>query len=211
MKHHSENILPIGGASEISPSWNQFRAPLLAGISTVLMAVGITFLMRHFRIGLTPSNSSCAEGFYRLVDAPLGRGELAAACLPVNAEQEGLMRGYLGNGDCPGGAEPVLKVIGGLRGDEVDVEAGWIAVNGKRLANRDSDAGQCWSAAHARRVGQAPSRHGRGLAIWFEQPAKLGFPILRSDSFAGDSRSCRASGDVVTSYGEWRTQHRARS
>jgi conjugative transfer signal peptidase TraF len=135
MKHHSENILPIGGASDISPSWNQFRAPLLAGISTVLMAGGITFLMPHFRIGLTPSNSSCAEGFYRLVDAPIRRGELAAACLPVNAEQEGLMRGYLSNGDCPGGAEPVLKVIGGLRGDEVDVEAGWIAVNGRQLAN----------------------------------------------------------------------------
>jgi conjugative transfer signal peptidase TraF len=135
MKHRSENILPIGGASDISPSWSQFRAPLLAGISTVLMAAGITFLMRNFRIGLTPSNSSCAEGFYRLVDAPIRRGELAAACLPVNAEQEGLMRGYLSNGDCPSGAEPVLKVIGGLRGDEVDVEAGWIAVNGGRLAN----------------------------------------------------------------------------
>jgi type IV secretory pathway protease TraF len=29
----------------------------------------------------------------------------------------------------------VLKVIGALRGDEVDVEAGWIAINGKRLTN----------------------------------------------------------------------------
>jgi signal peptidase I len=29
----------------------------------------------------------------------------------------------------------VLKVIGGLSGDEVDVESGWIAVNGKRLDN----------------------------------------------------------------------------
>ena len=95
MKRHSENILPIGGASAISPSWNQFRAPLLAGISTVLMAAGNTFLTRYFRIGLTPSNSSCAEGFYRLVDAPIGRGELAVACVPVNSEQEGLMRGYL--------------------------------------------------------------------------------------------------------------------
>src|SRR5208282_3076930 len=131
-----ENILPIGSASDISPSWNQFWAPLLAGISTVLMAAGITFLMRHFRIGLTPSNSSCAEGFYRLVDAPIRRGELAAACLPVKVEQEGLMRRYLGNGDCPGGAEPVLKVIGGLGGDEVDI-----------------DAGQRWSPPQARRVG----------------------------------------------------------
>jgi len=91
--------------------------------------------MRHFKVGFTPSNSSCAEGFYRLIDAPIRRGELVAGCLPVNAEQEGLARGYLGSGDCPGGAEPVLKMIGGLRGDEVDVEAGWIAVNGNRFAN----------------------------------------------------------------------------
>ncbi len=62
MKHHSENILPISGASDISPSWNQFRAPLFAGISIVLMAAGMTFLMRQFRIGMTPSDSSCSEG-----------------------------------------------------------------------------------------------------------------------------------------------------
>jgi conjugative transfer signal peptidase TraF len=99
------------------------------------MAAVMTFLMRHFRVGLTPSDSSCSEGFYRLIDAPIARGELVAGCLPLNAEQEGLTRGYLGYGDCAGGAEPVLKVIGGLRGDELDIEAGWIAVNGKRLAN----------------------------------------------------------------------------
>ena len=135
MKHHSENIFPASGADNISPAKDQLWAPLFAVISVALMALGMTFLMRHFRIGLTLSNSSCAEGFYRLVDAPIRRGELAAACLPVNAEREGLTRGYLGNGDCLGGAEPVLKVIGGLRGDEVDVEDGWIAINGKRLAN----------------------------------------------------------------------------
>ncbi|MGA8642652.1 S26 family signal peptidase [Candidatus Binatus sp.] len=135
MKYHSENILPIGGVGDISPSWNQFRAPLLAGISTVLLAAGITFLMRHFRIGLTPSNSSCAEGFYRLIEAPIRRGDLVAACISTNAAHDGLTRGYLSKGDCSGGAEPVLKVIGGLHGDEVDVEEGWVAVNGKRLAN----------------------------------------------------------------------------
>src|ERR1700686_4569090 len=78
MKCHSENIVPMIGASDISPSWNQFRAPLVAGISIVLMAAGMTFLMRHFRVGLTPSDSSCSEGFYRLIDAPIRRGELGA-------------------------------------------------------------------------------------------------------------------------------------
>jgi len=113
MKYHSETTLPLSGVDAISPSWNQFRAPLFAGISIVLMAAVMTFLMRHFRIGLTPSDSSCSEGFYRLIDAPIRRGDLVAGCLPVNAEQEGLTRGYLGSGDCPGGAEPVLKMIGG--------------------------------------------------------------------------------------------------
>jgi conjugative transfer signal peptidase TraF len=135
MKYHSQNFAPMIDESDISPSLNQFRAPLFAGISIVLMAAGMTFLTRHFRVGLTPSDSSCSEGFYRLIDAPIRRGELVAGCLPVNAEEEGLTRGYLTNGDCPGGAEPVLKVIFGLPGDEVDVEAGWIAINGKRLTN----------------------------------------------------------------------------
>ena len=135
MKYNSETTLPISGADAISLSWKRFRAPLFAGISTLLIAAGMTFLMLHFQVGLNPSDSSCADGFYRLIDAPIRRGELVAGCLPVNAEQEGLTRGYLGNGDCPGGAEPVLKVIGGLSGDEVDVESGWIAVNGKRLDN----------------------------------------------------------------------------
>src|SRR6266849_1044224 len=121
------------GASDISPSWNQFKAPLFAGISIVLMAAGMTFLMRHFRVGFTPSYSSCAEGFYRLVDAPIRRGELVAACLPVSAEREGVARGYLVRGDCPGGSEPVVKVVGGLAGDQVEVEAGSVLVNGERL------------------------------------------------------------------------------
>jgi conjugative transfer signal peptidase TraF len=135
MKYHSENIHPISGADDISLSWNQFRAPLFAGISLVLMATGMTFLMRHFRVGLTPSDSSCFKGFYRVIDAPIRRGDLVAACISTSAEHDGLTRGYLSKGDCSGGAEPVLKVIGGLHGDEVDVEEGWVAVNGKRLAN----------------------------------------------------------------------------
>jgi conjugative transfer signal peptidase TraF len=134
MNDETNSALPVGRAHAVLPSWNQMRAPVFAGTSVVLIAAGLTFLMRHFRIGLTPTDCSCAEGFYRIVNAPTRRGELVAACLSANAGQEGLTRGYLGRGDCPGGAEPVLKLIGGLRGDEVDVEGGWISVNGERLA-----------------------------------------------------------------------------
>ena len=79
----------------VLPSWNHVRAPLLAVISSVLIVGPVLFLMRHFRVLLTLTDSSCAEGFYRLVDAPIRRGELVAACLPVSAEREGVARGYL--------------------------------------------------------------------------------------------------------------------
>ena len=134
MKYDIDSAIPIRSERAVLPSWNQLRAPVFATTSVVLIAFGLTFLIRHFRVGLTPTDSSCAEGFYRIVDAPLRRGELVAACLSANAGQEGLMRGYLESGDCPGGVEPVLKVIAGLPGDVVEVEAGWISVNGDRLA-----------------------------------------------------------------------------
>ena len=42
----------------------------------------------------------------------------------------GLGRSYLGEGDCPAGAEPVAKVIGALQSDLVEVEPGCVAVVG---------------------------------------------------------------------------------
>ena len=71
------------------------------------------------------------------------RGALVAACLPAAIARTGLTRGYLREGDCPAGAEPVAKVIGALSGDMVDVEQGRVAVNAvifahSRTAARDS-------------------------------------------------------------------------
>lgn len=117
------------------PAWNQVRTPLGAAISAVIITGSLVFAMRCFQVGLSLTDSSCPEGFYRLIDAPLRHGELVAACLPVALEQQGLERRYLRAGDCLGGAEPVLKVVGGLDGDEIEVEAGWVAVNGEQLAN----------------------------------------------------------------------------
>jgi conjugative transfer signal peptidase TraF len=89
------------------------------------------------------TNSSAAAGVYRVTDFPPARGSLVAACLPVAIAREGLMRGYLQRGDCPVGAEPVAKVMGAIAGDVVDLEPGWVAVNGvkfsnSRMAARDS-------------------------------------------------------------------------
>ncbi len=133
MKYYSRLPFAFPENRLILPSWDQVRAPLLVAVSVVLVAGLEAGLVLHFRVGLSPSDSSCAEGFYRLVDAPIRRGALVAACLPSGAAQQGLARGYLAVGDCPGGAEAVLKVVMGLPGDAVEVEREWIAVNGARL------------------------------------------------------------------------------
>jgi conjugative transfer signal peptidase TraF len=120
----------------------------------VLAAAGLFF---HLRITLT--DSAAPAGVYRVSVAPVRRGVLVAACLPAAIARQGIARGYLREGDCPAGAEPVAKVIGAVAGDTVDVEPGWVAVNGvkfpnSRTAARDS-AGR--PLAHvlsgARRVG----------------------------------------------------------
>ena len=58
-----------------------------------------------------------------------------AACLPDAVARTGLKRGYLAEGDCPAGAEPIAKVIGAMPGDVVELEPGGVAVNGMKFTN----------------------------------------------------------------------------
>lgn len=94
------------------------------------------------RISLT--DSAAPVGIYRIVSGiPAYRGELVGACLPASIEEEGLARGYLSKGDCPGGAEPVAKVIGAVPGDVLEVLPSSVSVDGKTfpdstVASRDS-------------------------------------------------------------------------
>ncbi len=97
-----------------------------------------------FRVRITLTDSAAPAGIYRLSKGvPVGRGELVAACVPAAIARTGLARGYLREGDCPAGAEPVAKVLGAVPGDAVEVEPGWVAVNAvtfahSRTAARDS-------------------------------------------------------------------------
>jgi conjugative transfer signal peptidase TraF len=123
---------------------SQRTQPILSAI-TALIAGAILLVLAgrvlHLRIMLT--DSSAAAGIYRVTDFPPARGELVAACLPFAIARQGLTRGYLQRGDCPAEAEPVAKVVGAIAGDVVEVEPGWVAVNGvkfsnSRMAARDS-------------------------------------------------------------------------
>ena len=113
----------------------RFAAPLMAAGATAIGA-GVLVLSAHlFRLRITLTDSSAAAGVYRVSEAPAGRGTLVAACLPAAIARTGIGRGYLREGDCPAGAEPVAKVIGAVAGDTVDLEPGWVAVNGVKFPN----------------------------------------------------------------------------
>jgi conjugative transfer signal peptidase TraF len=110
----------------------------IAIAAAVLIAVG-----NAFDVLISNTDSAAPAGVYRVVAAKFQRGDLVAACLPIAIAQEGLARGYLRSGACAGNAEPVGKIVGALRGDVVEIEPGWVAVNGvhfKRsaFAARDS-------------------------------------------------------------------------
>lgn len=99
------------------------------------MTLVLVGLGRILGLRLMLTDSSAPAGIYRLSAGLAGRGALAAACLPADIAGTGLARGYLVKGDCPAGAEPVAKVIGAVSGDVLDIEPGFVAVNGVRFAN----------------------------------------------------------------------------
>src|SRR5271170_2684022 len=111
---------------------------VIAIATAILIAVG-----NAFGVLISNTDSAAPAGVYRVVAHEIERGELVAACLPIPIAEEGLARGYLRTGACAGNAEPVGKIAGALPGDIVEIEPGWIAVNGARIprstvATRDS-------------------------------------------------------------------------
>jgi conjugative transfer signal peptidase TraF len=120
------------------------RAIARASVVTLLAAMtifgtkacGATPQKKPFRLMLT--NSSARPGIYRVRHhdhARFKRGELVEACLPTRASQVGLELGYLAKGDCPGGAEPVAKVVGALPGDVVELLPGAVTINGQQFTH----------------------------------------------------------------------------
>jgi len=120
------------------------RRPFFAMLGLVIAVAFLVAFGRLFGLRFSLTDSAAPAGIYRLVPGiPAYRGELVGACLPASIEDEGLARGYLSKGDCPGGAEPVAKVIGALPGDVLEVQPGWVSVDGQRfddstVAPRDS-------------------------------------------------------------------------
>jgi conjugative transfer signal peptidase TraF len=97
----------------------------------LLMLVAITY-RTGIRLNLS---SSIPLGIYRITDGPIERGSIVLVCLPPNVSFLARSRGYITNGSCADGTAPIGKPVVAASGDEVDLNAKGIRVNGKLLAN----------------------------------------------------------------------------
>jgi conjugative transfer signal peptidase TraF len=112
------------------------RRPVLAMLGSVIAVAFLVALGSVLSLRISLTDSAAPAGIYRLASGiPAYRGELVGACLPVSIAQEGIARGYLQQGDCPSGAEPVAKIVGALPGDVLDVQPGWVSVDGQVFAD----------------------------------------------------------------------------
>jgi conjugative transfer signal peptidase TraF len=109
-------------------------------VTTIAGAAALAATGRFFQLRITVTDSAAPAGVYHISEAPAGRGALVAACLPAAIARTGIARGYLREGDCPAGAEPVAKVIGAVAGDVIELEPGWVAVNGVKFSNSQTAA-----------------------------------------------------------------------
>ncbi len=104
------------------------RWPLFAALVGVVSAAAGP----HVGLGLNLS-ASAPRGIYRAVAGTPARGSLVVACLPASIAAFGRAHGYLAAGDCPGGAQPVLKRVGADAGDVIELSRTTVSVNGVRV------------------------------------------------------------------------------
>lgn len=110
----------------------------LAGVAVAGMVVAG---MVGGGLGLRPgrlcfnSSASLPRGLYLLGDGGGARpGDLVLACPPAGFGRLAVARGYLGRGGCPGGSRPLGKLLLAVAGDRLEVGAGAVALDGRRLA-----------------------------------------------------------------------------
>ncbi len=112
------------------------RRPVLAMLGPVIAVAFLVALGTVLGLRISLTDSAAPAGIYRIVrGVSVKHGKLVAACLPISIAQEGLARGYLQQGDCPSGAEPVAKIVGALPGDVLEVHSGWVSVGGVVFAD----------------------------------------------------------------------------
>jgi conjugative transfer signal peptidase TraF len=110
-------------------------ALILCGLGVGIYAAG--GLAREFGLVINHTMSA-PRGLWRVkpLAGPIERGQMVRLCPPDGpAFRLARERGYLTDGRCPGGYEPMLKIVRAIPGDLVEVSAEGVAVNGDLIAN----------------------------------------------------------------------------
>jgi conjugative transfer signal peptidase TraF len=105
----------------------------IASLSAAVIAGTYAITATKLRFNFTPS---LPLGIYQVIPMPMTgfrRGMMVAVCAPVGAAQFGHGRGYLSNGACTDGTEPLLKIVAAVAGDAITICARGIIVNGRLL------------------------------------------------------------------------------
>ena len=108
------------------------RSATLLGIPVVLATSTLACWLGGIRVNLT---GSMPIGVYRVLHGQPARGAMVLACLPASVSEFAHHRGYLPNGNCPGGVAAVGKVILALAGDTVLVTVTGLEVGARPVPN----------------------------------------------------------------------------
>jgi len=120
-----------------------------AGLALVVIALHLTGL----GINIT---DSMPIGLYHVapVDRAPVKGDIVSICAPPAVAAIARARDYIPRGSCPDDTAPMLKIVGAVAGDVIEVEQNAIVIDGYTLPG---------SATHARDShGRALSRFPRG-------------------------------------------------
>jgi conjugative transfer signal peptidase TraF len=110
--------------------WPGACRKLAMGGMLLLLSLGLLFVMGA-RLNLT---ASLPRGLYWVSRQPIAHGAYVRFCPPAKgAFAMARERGYLGRGYCLSGYIPMIKRVGGLRGDSVAVSDVGTWIDGKLL------------------------------------------------------------------------------
>src|SRR5262245_53944714 len=98
------------------------------GVGAVLFFVPV--LVATCTPFLWVTTHSLPWGIYRRTHEPIRRGMLVHFCLPEELARYALGRGYVSGGLCPGLTQELVKPVAALAGDEVELSAAGVTING---------------------------------------------------------------------------------
>ena len=107
-------------------------ARLRGALPAVIVVVGVCL---SFQIGGIRVNASTSlpVGLYKITTDPSAK--LVEFCPAEPFASLSAIRGYREEGNCPDGAEPLMKPVVALEGDTVEISNKGVTVNGKFLPN----------------------------------------------------------------------------